>query len=42
VDLSWQGHFNDWIVKSFDAMKRLSPARFDKVEEVARYGDEIR
>ncbi len=42
VDLSWQGHFNDWIVKSFDAMKRLSPARFDKIEEVARYGDEIR
>jgi tetratricopeptide (TPR) repeat protein len=42
VDLSWQGHFNDWIVKSFDAMKRLSPARFDKEEEIARYGDEIR
>ncbi len=42
VDLSWQGHFNDWIVKSFDAMKRLSPERFAKEEEIARYGDEIR
>ncbi len=42
VDLSWQGHFNTWIDKSFSAMKRLSPARFGKVEEIARYGDEIR
>ena len=42
IELSWQGHFNEWISKSFDAMKRLSPERFGKVEEVARYGDEIR
>ncbi len=42
IDLSWQGHFNEWIDKSFTAMRRLQPVRFNKVEEVARYGDEIR
>lgn len=42
IQLSWQGHYNDWISKSFDSMKRLDPVRFGKVEEVARYGDEIR
>lgn len=42
IDLSWDGHYNEWISKSFDAMKRLAPARYGKVEEVARYGDEIR
>ncbi len=42
IELSWQGHFNQWIEKSYDAMKRVSPARFGKVEEIARYGDEIR
>lgn len=41
VDLGWQGHFNSWIDTSFTAMRRLSPARFDKTEAVARYGDEI-
>ena len=42
LQLSWQGYFNEWISQSFDAMKELSPARFGKVEKVARYGDEIR
>lgn len=42
IELSWDGHYNDWISKSYDAMKRLSPVRFGKEEELARYGDEIR
>jgi len=42
IDLSWDGHFNNWIAKSFDSMKQLSPLRFGKEEELARYGDEIR
>ena len=41
VELGWQGHFNSWIENSFNAMRRLSPERFDKTEAVARYGDEI-
>jgi tetratricopeptide (TPR) repeat protein len=42
LQLSWKGYFNEWISQSFDAMQVLSPVRFGKVEEVARYGDEIR
>jgi tetratricopeptide (TPR) repeat protein len=42
LQLSWKGYFNKWISQSFDAMQGLSPARFGKVEKVARYGDEIR
>lgn len=42
IDLSWKGYFNEWISQSFDAMTILSPTRFGKVEETARYGDEIR
>lgn len=42
VQLSWQGYFNKWISNSFESMQILSPVRFGKVEEVARYGDEIR
>ena len=42
IELGWDGHYNDWIAKSYDAMKRLSPLRFGKEEELARYGDEIR
>lgn len=41
VELGWQGHFNSWIENSFNAMRRLSPERFNKTEAVARYGDEI-
>ena len=41
IELGWQGHFNIWIEKSFNAMRRLSPQRFNKTEAVARYGDEI-
>lgn len=42
TELSWQGHYNEWIENSFTAMKRLAPLRYNKVEDVARYGDEIR
>jgi len=42
IDLAWQGHFTKWIDKSFEAMRRLSPERFNREEAVARYGDEIR
>jgi len=42
VELAWQGHYNNWIQQSFDAMRRLSPLRFDQTEQVAKYGDEIR
>lgn len=41
IELGWQGHFNSWIENSFNAMRRLSPQRFNKTEAVARYGDEI-
>ena len=41
IELGWQGHFNNWIENSFNAMRRLSPQRFNKTEAVARYGDEI-
>jgi tetratricopeptide (TPR) repeat protein len=41
IELGWQGHFNSWIENSFNTMRRLSPERFDKIEAVARYGDEI-
>lgn len=42
IDRSWEGYFNEWIEKSYGAMKRLQPERFNKSETVARYGDEIR
>lgn len=42
IELGWDGHYNQWIEKSYQAMKRLSPLRFGKEEELARYGDEIR
>ncbi|EAT11068.1 tetratricopeptide repeat protein [Bermanella marisrubri] len=42
ITLSWEGHFNQWIAKSFEAMKEVDPQRFAKSEAVAEYGDEIR
>ena len=35
IELGWDGHYNDWISKSYDAMKRLSPVRFGKEEEIS-------
>jgi len=42
VSRVWEGDYNPWIVKSFDEMKKLHPARFDKRELIVSYGDEIR
>ncbi|UTW48444.1 tetratricopeptide repeat protein [Bacterioplanoides sp. SCSIO 12839] len=42
LELAWQGHYNNWIQQSFDTMRELSPLRFDRTEQVAHYGDEIR
>jgi TolA-binding protein len=42
IDRAWQGQFNDWITKSFESMKTLQPARYQKVELEVSYGDEIR
>jgi tetratricopeptide (TPR) repeat protein len=42
IDRAWQGDFNEWIDKSFEDMKQLSPARFNKTELTVSYGDEIR
>jgi len=42
IELSWDGHYNQWIAQSFDAMKVVDPQRFAKSEAVAEYGDEIR
>ncbi len=42
VDLAWNGHFDDWISKSFTALAKLQPKRFAKQEYEVSYGDEIR
>lgn len=39
---AWEGRFNPWVERSFAAMARLSPARFDKQEILVSYGDGIR
>lgn len=42
IDRAWEGHFNEWIDQSFTAIKRLYPARYDKEEVTADYGEGIR
>lgn len=42
ISRAWSGDFNPWIEKSFAAMRRLNPERFDKDELIVSYGDEIR
>jgi tetratricopeptide (TPR) repeat protein len=42
IDRAWDGQFNEWIDKSFVEMRNLSPERFNKVEQIVSYGDEIR
>jgi tetratricopeptide (TPR) repeat protein len=42
IQHAWEGNFNPWIEKSFAAMARLSPARFDKQEIQVSYGYGIR
>ncbi len=39
---AWDGDFNQWVQKSFVAMKTLSPVRFGREELIVSYGDEIR
>lgn len=42
IDKAWEGHYNEWIEKSFAAIKRLYPERYAKEEVLASYGEEIR
>lgn len=42
IQHSWDGNFNPWIEKSFAAMAKLSPVRFDKQEMQVSYGYGIR
>ena len=42
IGQAWEGRFNEWVERSFAAMARLSPARFDKQEILVSYGDGIR
>lgn len=41
IDRAWGGEFNEWIDKSFRAMKLMDPERYDKNELIVSYGDEI-
>ncbi|WP_086932170.1 tetratricopeptide repeat protein [Agarilytica rhodophyticola] len=42
VDRAWEGHFDDWIDKSFGALRKLQPQRYNKQEVATAYGEEIR
>jgi len=42
IDSAWEGHYDEWVAKSFTSMARLSPVRFDKQEIQVSYGDGIR
>ena len=42
IDRAWEGHYNEWIAKSFTALSKLYPQRYDKREVAAVYGEEIR
>ncbi|MDX1456135.1 MAG: tetratricopeptide repeat protein [Marinobacter sp.] len=42
IERSWGGVFDQWVDKSFGAMAKLNPARFDKQEVQVAYGDGIR
>lgn len=41
IDRAWAGEFNEWIDKSFAAMKVMNPRRYAKEEIIVSYGDEI-
>ena len=32
ISRAWQGYYNEWIIKSYEAMRLLSPDRFNKEE----------
>lgn len=38
---SWEGVYDDWVEKSFVALRSLMPARFDKPERQVAYVDRI-
>ncbi|MEM1434728.1 MAG: tetratricopeptide repeat protein [Pseudomonadota bacterium] len=38
---SWDGIYDQWVQQSFEALRRLMPARFDKQELVATYVESI-
>lgn len=38
---SWTGVYDEWTRNSFDALKKLLPARYDKPEQAVEYGNEI-
>lgn len=38
---SWNGLYDEWVRKSFDALKSLLPARYNKPEQVAEVIDEL-
>lgn len=41
IERSWSGQFNPWVQKSFDAMARINPIRFDKKEIKVAYEQSI-
>jgi hypothetical protein len=42
VRRSWDGVYDRWVQKSFEALRALVPARFDKQEMQVGYVDTIR
>lgn len=42
IDRAWEGAYDEWIEKSFVAIKRLNPARYNKEEVSVDYGEGIR
>ncbi|PCK04840.1 MAG: cellulose-binding protein [Alteromonadaceae bacterium] len=42
ADHGWQGRYNSWVEKSFESLRTLQPERFNKNEQLASYGNEIR
>ena len=39
--LSWQGHYDHWVRKSFAALAKLLPARYAKTEVVVTFVEEV-
>ncbi len=37
VGRSWKGTYDEWVEDSFDALRRLSPGRFDRQEVEIAY-----
>ncbi|WP_339719053.1 tetratricopeptide repeat protein [uncultured Paraglaciecola sp.] len=38
---SWQGSYDEWVQKSFSALEKLLPGRYNKQEKSAEFTDEI-